>query len=317
MHVLPVELLDAVCSYLDCRSDLRAVALTHSALLNSALRILYRTINVSTRCTPLSLVLTLASRPDLARHVRSFALSVDPTATLFHSFYRRLATALSHMTALVSLDLFIGTGSWVLPDAVYPQLQHFASSFPFDARVAKFISGVPALQRLQLEPSVVPAALQPEGMSRLAELVSCSSSAAAIVPGHPVESIHISAGDFTEDLALALAKSTAAVTVLSATTSAAPVHLLQILGQHLPQLIYLRITSTWNFPAAPTNLFYEQVAAALAFFPDLQSFELSGMYWTSSQKSDDQRRVWQSRPLSSESFVAQEEELLDLDLFVY
>jgi hypothetical protein len=54
------------------------------------------------------------------------------------------------------------------------------------------------------------------------------------------------------------------------------------------------------------------VAEALAFFPNLQSFELSGMYWSSSKQPDDQRRSWQSQPLSNTNDLGPQEEVLDL-----
>jgi hypothetical protein len=48
-------------------------------------------------------------------------------------------------------------------------------------------------------------------------------------------------------------------------------------------------------------VFYENVAKALTALPDLTAFELSGMHWGSCKKSDDnKKRVWQSKPLSSE-----------------
>jgi hypothetical protein len=63
----------------------------------------------------------------------------------------------------------------------------------------------------------------------------------------------------------------------------------------------------------PHQIFYEQVAGALAFFPDLESFELSGMYWTSSKKPD-QRRIWQSQPFNND-FVSIDNSELYVDLY--
>ncbi|KAJ7086668.1 hypothetical protein C8R44DRAFT_820748 [Mycena epipterygia] len=331
MDTFPVELLEAILRFLD-RPDLVAVATTSASMYPIALRVLYRDLHIPNNAPP-AVVLTLASRPDVARHVRHFTIAIDHSAPLFHSFYRRLATALSAMTALVSLQIFIDAASWVLPDnLVFPQLQHFASSFPFDSCVARFFGNAPALQSAQVESAALPLpSLAHACMPRLAEFTGSSSAAAAVVPGRPVESIHVNSGDLTEDLVPALAKSTALVTVLSITTSSAPVPLLQVLGQHLPHIMYLRITSTCNLPAPPTSvslqslvfdlfihrlqIFYEQVAGALASFPDLQSFELSGMYWSSSRKPDDQQRVWQSQPFNNinNDFDSQDDsEILDL-----
>ncbi|KAJ7937262.1 hypothetical protein B0H13DRAFT_1945029 [Mycena leptocephala] len=310
----PQELLESIFSFLsDSPADLAVAARVSSFSYPAALRVLYRDLSVSHSPlhAPPDVLLTLAKRPDIARHVRCFAVALDHSATAYHSF---LATALSIMTALVSLEIFIDADSWVLPDnLVYPQLQHFASSFPLDSRVAAFFRNAPALESAQVES----AALQSHSLThaclpRLAEFTGCASAATAVVPGRPVESIHINSGDLTEDLVPALARSTALVTVLSITTSSAPLPLLQTLGQHLPHIMYLRITSTSSLPAPPMTIFYEQVAEALAFFPNLQSFELSGMYWSSSKQPDDQRRSWQSQPLSNTNDLGPQEEVLDL-----
>ncbi|KAF7352981.1 F-box domain-containing protein [Mycena venus] len=278
-----------------------------------AARLLYRELTVSSSPmhVPPSIMLTLAKRPDLARHVRCFAVALDQSGTEFHSF---LAAALSAMTSLVSLDIFIDADSWVLPNSlVYAQLQHFACSFPLDSRVAAFLHNAPGLESVQID-SAAPQSpsLFHASLPRLAEFTGCASAAAAVVPGRPVESIHINSGDLTEDLVPALAQSTALVTVLSITTSSAPLPLLEVLGQHLPHIMYLRITSTSNLPAPPTTIFYEQVAEALAFFPNLQSFELSGMYWSSSKQPDD-RRQW-SQPLlnTTNNELGPQDEVLDL-----
>ncbi|KAJ7774321.1 hypothetical protein DFH07DRAFT_801047 [Mycena maculata] len=304
MYLLPLELHESVLNFLS-PADLASVARTSSAAYPAALRVLYRHISIGR--IPPSVLLTLARRPDIARHVR--CLQVVLSGTFFLSFYRRLATALSTMTALVSLDLFIEGGSWLLPDStIYSQLQHFASSFPFDSGVANFLGNAPALETVHVDSApVIPPALAQGSMARLVEFTGSSTAAAAIVRGRPVESIHITSGDLTEDMVPALAKSTASVTVLSITTHSAPVVLLQVLGRHLPHIMYLRVTSTCNLPAPPTPIFYEQVAGALAFFPNLQSFELSGMYWPSSKKPEDQQRIWHSQPLSNP-----QEEIFDL-----
>ncbi|KAF8211352.1 hypothetical protein K438DRAFT_1807160 [Mycena galopus ATCC 62051] len=293
---LPIELLEQVFESLS-PADLSNAARINSFSYPVAARVLYRGLAVSNSPmhAPPSIILTLAKRPDLARHVRCFAVALDQSGTELHSF---LATALSAMTALVSLDIFVDTDSWVLPDdLVYPQLQHFACSFPLDSRMAAFFSNAPALESVQIDSAASEAlSLEYASLPRLVEFTGCALAAAAVVPGRPVESIHINSGDLIEDLVPALAQSTATVTVLSITTSSAALDLLQVLGQYLPHIMYLRITSTSNLPAPPTTIFYEQVANALALnFPDLQSFELSGMYWSSFKKPDD-RRQW-SQPL--------------------
>ncbi|KAJ7228878.1 hypothetical protein GGX14DRAFT_415528 [Mycena pura] len=306
LAVFPFELVDAVLRFLEPK-DLASVARTSASIYPVALRSLYCNLSVADSPVPAyappSVVRTLAARPDVAAHVRYFSVSLDDSASLSPEFSRQLASALSAMTALISLDIFIDeTGSWVLPDRlVSPQLRHFASSFPFDSRVATFCGNAPALASVQLGCTGIDVPpLANACMPRLAEFTGCLSAAVALVPGRPVESVFVTSGDFTEDLVPELAKSTSLVTVLSISTNSAPVSFLQVLGQHLPHIAYLRITSTCNLPAPPTTIFYEQVAGALAFFPNLQSFELSGMSWSSYKQPDDQKRVWQSQPLNNE-----------------
>ncbi|KAJ7638609.1 hypothetical protein FB45DRAFT_903341 [Roridomyces roridus] len=265
MHVLPTELKAAVLADLDSTS-LATVARTCRSVYPVALSILYRHLCVSDAT---SVVLTLASRPDIARHVRSFHLTLR--GTVFSPFLR----------------------SWVLPDSrVYPQLQHFASPFPLDTHLAKFLGNAPALTSVYIERM---AEMQP-----LSLLQGCMRQLAKFTG-----SVHVNSGDL---IVPALGKSTELVTVLDVTTDSAPVNLLHDLGQHLPHLIYLRITSTRNFPAPPTPIFYEQVAGSLTAFPHLQSFEFLGMYWPSSKKPENEQRVWQSRPLTNSS----PEETVDL-----
>ncbi|KAJ7179337.1 hypothetical protein C8R46DRAFT_1073447 [Mycena filopes] len=300
MSHLPVEIIEAIFRFL-APLDLAVVARASAVVHPVALRVLYREVSVSHfphDASP-SVVLTLAKRPDIARHVRCFSVALDHSDSLFHSF---LATALAAMPALVSLDIFTDAGSSVLPlTLVYTQLHHFACSFPLDSRVVAFFNNAPALESVHVESAALESPLVSACLPRLVEFTGSSSAAAAVVPGRPVESIHITSGDVGEDLVPALAKSTVMVTILSITTSSAPMPLLAGLGEHLPHIMYLRINSTHNLPAPPTTIFYEQVADGLALFPNLQSFELSGMYWSSTKQPHEPQRVWQSQPFSNES----------------
>ncbi|KAK7061533.1 F-box domain-containing protein [Favolaschia claudopus] len=311
--LLPLELLDHIFSYLP-PADLCVVARAGPFVYPVAVRVLYRTLTVSHSPfhAPPSILPTLARRTDLARHVRCLSVALDQSAAEFHSF---LATTLSKMPALVSLDIFVDAGSWVLPENLFfPQLQHFACSFALDTRLAAFLSNAPRLDSVQIDSAAPePFQLTPTSLLRVERVTGCASAAVAIVPGRPVESVHINSGDLTEAMVPSLAQSTSLITVLSITTSSAPLQLLEALGEHLPHLMYLRVTSTANLPAPPTSIFYGQVADALSSFPQLQSFELSGMYWLPS-KADD-RRQW-SRPLvntTSDNPTEPQDEVLDLD----
>lgn len=55
----------------------------------------------------------------------------------------------------------------------------------------------------------------------------------------------------------------------------------------------------------------------LASFPELNTFELSGMHWGSQQKRDDSsKRVWQSSPLSTHTPL-EDDLLLEIDNLVH
>ncbi|CAK5276020.1 unnamed protein product, partial [Mycena citricolor] len=303
-RAIPVELWDNVASCLRAH-DLASLALVDAHLSSIALRALYRDIVISRSRLPghasLSTLILLSRRRDLSSYVRHFSLNLfsgkDATPGPLGAFYRQLAIALSSMPGLITLDLAVDeTAGWILPgNLMYPRLQSFSSSFPLDARVLRWLANVPVLRALQVgdSPSLSPTLAVPP-MPRLAEVTGCAEAVAALVPGNPVESIFISAGDFTELTAAALAQSTTPIAALSLATSSAPLPLLETLGRYLPSIIYLQITSTCNLPAPSLNIFYEQMGSALTAFPDLQSFQLSGMYWMSSKHPKHDHRVWQS-----------------------
>lgn len=304
---LPVELLDDICLNVT-PTDLSAIAQTSSLLYPVAQRLLYRNLSVSSWYDNLSVVATLAKRPDLARFVRSFSVSLDPSTPIFLSFYRLLSKALSNMTDITSLGIFADAStSWLLigteKSAQYPHLRHFAGSFPFDSYVAKFLETTPALLELELDSTLIhsspPPRLSMSAIPHLAQFVGSSDAAGVIVPGRPLESIHLNSGDLNEDDVTCLAQTTARVIVFGASTTSLPAPLLDVLARHLPHIVYLRIMTTHGFAKAPDVAFYEEIASGLGALPDLTAFELSGMHWGSRKKSDDgDKRVWQSKPLS-------------------
>ncbi|KAF7331802.1 F-box domain-containing protein [Mycena kentingensis (nom. inval.)] len=290
--MLPNELLETVCNCLDPH-DLTVVARAAHHLYPPALRCLYRFLSL-TDASAHSVVRTLANRPDIARHVRSFAVAGTPLCP------QQLAKALVHMSALVALDLFVdeieGSVLPISPNS-HPQLQHFGASMAVDEHVGAFLHNAAFLHTLHLTSEFAPiASLDTSSFPRLTTLTASASAVAALVPGRPVETVFVTSGDFSEDMVHALAQSTARVAVLSVTTDSKPTLLLASLGQQLPQLVYLQINSTHNLAAPPTTLFHD-IAEALALFPSLQSFELSGMCWPSQVDKHDEKRVWQSQPL--------------------
>lgn len=257
---IPLELLDAICHHLNQRRDLLAVSKSCSFLYPVAQRILYRHVNIDCMSRNLSVVITLANNPNIAKYVRTFAMRNDPRATLLASFYRQLNRALENMSDLTSLDLYVdSSASWVLRSQkqfTYPRLVHFASSFPLDAHVANFMAKANALLHLEVDSLPTPSpvnisSLPTNTLPHLSCFIGSCEAAQVIVPGRPVESIHLNSGDLTEPVVETLAKSTAHVSILGATTSSRPVPLLGSFAQNLSHLVSLRMMTTYNFSDAP------------------------------------------------------------------
>lgn len=254
---LPVELVDNILQSL-ASTDLLALSRTCSSLTPVALRLLYRNITVSHNLT---VVTVLAKRSDLANFVRSFSLNTTASSPLFPHFYHFLAQALSRMTELTSLHLLVdSSNSWILEEASqkaqFERLQQFTCSFPLDSHVAKFLDRTPALLRLEVDsmpydPSASASALTSSAMPHLVQFIGSVRAAKVIVPGRPVEGIHLNEGDLAEEDVARLAESTANVSVLDATASEPPVPLLESIAHHLPHLAYLRIMTTYHFTHAP------------------------------------------------------------------
>jgi hypothetical protein len=325
LPTLPVELVDNIIKNVS-PTDLVAFSQTSSSLCPVAQRLLYRHISVSPWSRNICAVATLAKRPDLAHYVRSFSITTAALPPLFPAFYRLLAKALSGMTEVISLNLLIDSNaSWVLEKAgqnvTYHRLQQFNCAFPLDITVTEFLSKTPMLLQLEVDsipclPSLpipsVPATTTPH----LVQFIGSARAARAIVPGRPLESIHLNEGDLMEEDLACLARANADVLVLGATASASPVPLLECIARHLPRLAYLRIMTTYHFTHAPAAGFMDQVANALAALPDLTAFELSGMHWGSSKRADGgSKRVWQSTPLGT-TFNRSEDVTIDSDVFL-
>jgi len=342
LQQLPVELLDDIFQRV-LPADLVSLSRTSSSTYHVARRLLYRHLSVSLPARNAGVIIALAKKPELAHHVRTFAVRLD-SSTFFKSFYRHLATALSNMTELISLELFVDPGaSWVLQGThhcVFPRLQHLACSFPLDSHVVNFLGKTEALLELEVDgvpsPHSLPMPTLPvASLPLLHEFKGSSHAATAIVPGRPVQSIHLNSGDLTGDDIASLAQSTAHVSILGATTSLLPVPLLQSLTHHLPHLVYLRMMTTFDFSEAPdavslkcccsshnvfkqfSQTFYQHIANALTSLPNLRAFELSGMPWGSSLKTaESERRVWQSEPLTNTAVDTSVDGTLHSNLFL-
>ena len=253
--MLPAELLDDVCQH-SSLTDLVSLSRTSSLFYVVTQRLLYRHISIDFTSRNLRVVLTLAEKPYVARHVRTFAIRLDSCTTVLHSYYRRLTDALSNMAELTSLDIFVEpTASWVLRtqcNVKFPRLRHFASSFPLDSYVIHFLCKAEAILQLEVDslPTshlVAPSSLTITAIPRLSRFIGSSEAAQAVIPGRPVEEIHLNSGDLTEGVVQGLAASTAYVLLLSASTSSFPLPLLGKLAEFMPQLKYLRIITTYDF----------------------------------------------------------------------
>lgn len=262
LQLLPVELVDHVTYHLQT-TDLVALSITSSHLYAIAQRWLYRQITINYSSNNLFVVLTLAQKPSLARHVRKFAIRLASLSVL-SSFYRLLQTALSNMTELTSLDIFLDhAASWIMhtPDhAHYHRLEHFACSFHLDHYLVHFLQKTNALLELEVDSlppnPVIPTLLNPNALPMLSQFTGSSQAAQCIVPGRPVESIHLNSGDLTEDVAESLAKSTAHVVILAAATTSHSVALIGTLTQCMDYLVHLRIVTTFNFSEPPDAVSY-------------------------------------------------------------
>ncbi|KAA1466169.1 hypothetical protein DENSPDRAFT_830920 [Dentipellis sp. KUC8613] len=331
LAALPIELIDAICHNVP-HHGLAALARVNSSVHPIAQRLLYRHVSISRAAHNLNVVITLARRPDVARHVRTFSLIVDDDNILFSSFYHALGKALSSMSELTSLELLVNPAtSFVLTQSlrrpIYSRLHRFTSSFPFDTHVADFLARTPALEELELDSTPVPTTtplplLPPTSIPHLIHFVGSCQAATVIVPGRPLESIHIHDGDLTEDDIACLAQSTGQVAVLGAITTALLVPLLRNLARHLPGLAYLRVMAPFHLDSKiPENSFYEQVADSLRLMPELVDFEFSGMRWGSWQTNEKENKpIWQAAPIDLDAAVDQRDDGFDFSTdfaFVY
>jgi hypothetical protein len=260
LHHLPVELIDGICQDVSPR-DLANLSQTSAFMCPIAQRHLYRHVHISPSSNNLSIVFTLARRPQIALFVRSFSVRVGQGSQICQSFYPALADVIAHMSGLVSLDIDIDSeASWVLTHCprpcAYPYMLRFTTSFRFDSNVAAFLAATPALLELGLDP--VPDSipypipiLRPSTIPHLIQFFGSTRAAKAIIPGRPIEAVHLHNGDLTEDVVISLAHSTASVVALDAATRYLPIVLLELLARHLPALAFCRIATTQPFTKAP------------------------------------------------------------------
>lgn len=270
---LPFDVLDALCLFLDT-SDLLSLALTSNAFTVCARKRLYRHLALEQPVQAERCLQTLASRPDLARHVRVFSLRLDPSAALFKSFVTTFARALHNMPLLTSLDVALPqTASDAFmarcksSETVYERLSHFSCNLPFDGNIANFLGRTPSVSELHLgdyqAPTHAPASEPPSttnelpSASHLPSLPSTSlpnlsvfwgppDVAAGLVPGRPLESVHLYYGELSESVLDALGRSTSSIAVFGAFTHSLSPAILRHLAQSLPHVHHLRIMTMYH-----------------------------------------------------------------------
>ena len=287
-QILSAELIDHVAHYLH-PIDLIALSTINSYLYPIAQHWLYRQITINYSSNNLLVVFTLAQKPHLARYVRTFSIRLGSYLVL-SPFYRFLSTALSKMSQLTSLDIFLDhAASWVMhtqDDSTYHRLEHFASSFHIDHHLVHFLQKTNALLDLEVDsmsPTTVIPSLKPNALPKLSQFTGSSQAAQYVVPGRPVESIHLNSGDLTEDVAESLSKSTAHVLLLAAATTSHFVALIGALTQCMDHLVHLRIIATLNFSEPPdavstysyhTNAFF-RISHIICLYSPISSISLT------------------------------------------
>jgi len=338
LTALPVELLDAICEPLECNlSALASFALTCAAAYPSATRVLYRTVSVSAFAGNLPVVRTLATRPDLARLVHAFSITLSDADAVLRAFYVQLQTALRRMSQLESLELLVDSNaSWVLSGLANPhRIGHFVCSFPLDTHVAAFLARTPALRSLQIS-DPAPSSTQVLSEDHVPQLQSYTGPASLLplLASRPLSTIHLSGDLRIEDIPQSAgapiffepgsesnshsypapknsgsgegAKGYEQVQILSAITSAPPASVLEALAVTYPSLSCLKLMTTSAFWESPDMTLYTRIAATLASLSSLTVFELSGVHWEArtkspsscSPKTGEEEKEWVSPPVT-------------------
>ncbi|KAF8639623.1 hypothetical protein AX17_000888 [Amanita inopinata Kibby_2008] len=285
---LPAELVSHITAQLST-PDLVSCCLTSHFISLFAHQFLYRDLYISASVRNLPVVLTLAKKPHIAHHVRSFTIHIDPHAVLFKPFYDALGTALSNMSQLTSLRLFLdpafGSALRVVHGSIFSNLLD----------VAFYLANTYPLLQLDLHSPTHPDSDDPELLAgSLAPPRKITGPAPdLIVPGRPLEFIRLNSGDILETVTVNLAKSTTPVVLLEANISSLSIPFLLSLSQAMPSLRYVRFTTTSINTEPPSPAFCDDVAKALSFFPALDSFELWGIHFEQTRKAPNTRgHLW-------------------------
>ncbi|KAL5488122.1 hypothetical protein ACEPAI_6230 [Sanghuangporus weigelae] len=293
---LPLDVLDLVCDFVD-QHELVTVAASAPVLYPFAQHHLYRRIALANPKDAVRCLKTLQRSPHLARHVRSLSLRLDPCTPVLGSFVDLLASGLAVMVNLVTLDVVVphnASRAFFAPEiygSLYMRLTHFSCNLPLDDAICSFLQRVPAVKELQLGEyeATLPASmtlqsvpmLPATALPRLAFFMGPSDAATVLVPGRPLESVHLYPGDLSDEVLDALSRASSPITVLGALTHSLSPSTLQCLADSLPHLHFLRIMTMYHASNPPDESFYAQVVQILSALPDLVGAELAGFRWFS------------------------------------
>ena len=330
---LPCELVFHIAAYLS-KLDLLSLATTDHYGARLAQQLLYRDLHVSSYSHNLSLVITLAKKPHIAAHVRSFALHVGPSTILFRSFYDALRTALSNMSDLTSLQLFFDPtcSSAIRSVDGFSDLLNVSAYLAHDHHVA-FCLAKPDLDFRSLTDATE---RFPEAFPHFGKLLGPG----AVTRSRPVESsTRSNSGNILESVAAKLAKSTVPVILFEANIDSLSIPFLLSLSRAMPRLRYLRFTATSNNVQPPSNVghnhsilttvlipfilqeFCDDVAKILSFFPALESFELWGIHFEQARSTYNSGQQWRAKMFGSsdigESHLVPPPDLFSEDFMVY
>lgn len=266
---LPLDILDSLCQFIPT-PDLLTLSLSNSVFYPFAQRYIYREVSLCGQANAVRCLKTMQAKKELGRFVRRLTLRLEPNALVLRSFAVMLAEVLSGMFNLNSLDIVLPpSASFVLAptDAqgtIYPRLEFFSCNFPLDASVCSFLARTPSLRELQLgqgpsgvlasTQSPLPATLPASALPRLALFMGPSEAASVLVPGRPLESVHLFSGDLTEDVLFALARSAAPITIFGAFTHSLSPSVLLCLAANLPHLHCLRIMTMYHSSYQPDDV---------------------------------------------------------------
>ena len=192
------------------------------------------------------------------------------------------------MSNLASLDLVLPpNASRVLaalrhsqPDQAqvcYRRLSRLSCNFALDNSLLTFLERTPALRELQLgdasasasgsnTPSSHPVSqsaasfpsppLPASALPNLALFMGSCADASLIVPGRPLESVHLYSGDLSEDVLDALARSSTPITIFGSLTNSLSPSILHALASSLPHLQHLRIMTMYHSSNHPGDVSY-------------------------------------------------------------